>query len=122
MINRIHRFVGPNSLRFVYKQGATVRGPLFAVKSVANSRRRTYRAAVVVSRKVHKSAFGRNRIRRRLYEAIRGLEDDIAGPYDIVLTVFSDGVLDEPYDSLTAQLRKQLSQAGILARRLKSDA
>ena len=31
----------------------------------------TYRAAVVVSKKVHKSAVVRNRIRRRLYEITR---------------------------------------------------
>ena len=88
---------------------------MFAVKAVPNPRRRTYRAGVVVSRKVHKSAVARNRIRRRLYATLRALETEITEPYDIVLTVFSDGVLSEPLPSLTIQVRKQLSALGIIS-------
>lgn len=114
MISRAHRFHGYNSLRYVYSNGATTRGPLFAVKSIVNEKRDTYRLAVVVSRKVHKSAVARNRMRRRLYEAVRSLEADIARPYDIVLTVFGPAVLDEPYDKLQGQVRRQFGEAGIL--------
>lgn len=91
-----------------------VRGPLFAIKYVLNPRRKAYRLAVVVSRKVHKSAVARNRIRRRLYEIVRQLEEDIVQPYDIVITVFHGTVLEEPHSSLAKQLQKQLKQAGIL--------
>ena len=93
MISRQHRFRGYGSLKYVYKNGATVRGPLFAVKAIENPKRDSYRLAVVVSRKVNKSAVARNRIRRRLYEAVRQLEVDIIRPYDIVLTVFHNSVL-----------------------------
>lgn len=119
MISKAHRFRGPVSLRFVYRQGHTVRGPLFSTKTTLNNRRSSYRAAVVVSRKVHKSAVARNRIRRRLYETIRSFESDIAGPYDIVVTVFHDGVLKDSTQSLARQLKKQLSDAGVLAKRLQ---
>lgn len=95
-----------------------MRGPLFSIKSVLNNRRSTYRAAVVVSRKVHKSAVTRNRIRRRLYEILRQIEGDIAGPYDIVITVFHDGVLKDSADNLAVQLKKQLGDAGVLAKRV----
>jgi ribonuclease P protein component len=117
MISKIHRFIGPRSLRYVYQKGATTRGPLFAVKAVPNPRRRTYRLAVVVSRKVHKSAVARNRMRRRLYEIVRRLEADIVQPYDLVITVFSDKLLDESAQSLERQVRKQLMAAGVLASR-----
>lgn len=120
MISRAHRFHGYGSLRQVYQSGATVRGPLFAVKSLANPRRRTWRLAVVISRKVEKSAVARNRMRRRLYEAVGRLGEDIAEPYDIVLTVFSNELLHEPADSLATQVKNQLNAAGILGRRSKT--
>lgn len=114
MISRSHRFHGHNSLSYVYRNGQTTRGPAFSIKSVMNPRRQTYRAAVVISRKVHKSAIGRNRMRRRLYEAIRQLEPRITEPHDIVLTVFQDSLLEDPPEKLNRQLVSQLRQAGIL--------
>ena len=119
MISKEHRFAGQAGLRFVYRHGGTVRGPMFSIRSALNQRRSSYRAAVVISRKVHKSAVVRNRIRRRLYEAIRLLEKDIAGSYDIVINVFSDSVADEPVDSLKRQLKKRLAEAGVLAKRVR---
>lgn len=86
MISRLHRFHGHNSLSFVYRKGQTVRGPQLLLKFTANSRRQSYRVAVVVSRKVSKSAVTRNRIRRRIYETVRLLEPSIQEPYDLVFT------------------------------------
>lgn len=114
MISRAHRFHGHASLNFVYRSGKTIRGPLFAVRFAPNTRRESYRVAVVVSRKVHKSAVARNRIRRRLYAIVRQLEHQIADPYDIVIIVFSDSLLDRPNDSIAQQLKNQLKQAEIL--------
>lgn len=90
------------------------RGPWFGLKASPNPRRRSYRAAVVVSRKVNKSAVARNRIRRRLYEALRQLESDINGPYDIVITVFNDNLLAAPFGEITGQLKKLLKQLDII--------
>jgi ribonuclease P protein component len=114
MISRMHRFHGYNSLNFVYKNGSTTRGPLFAIKCVLNPRRKTYRVAVVVSKKVHKSAVARNRMRRRLYAAMQEFGPQINAPYDIVLTVFQESLLEEPPKSLVRQLKRQLEAAGIL--------
>ena len=114
MISRDHRFQGTNSLRYVYQKGKAVRGPLFSVKVAPNLRRKTYRAAVVVSRKVHKSAVARNRMRRRLYETVRNLEDSLDRPYDIVFTVYNEALLEEPANSLSRQVKNQLIAAGVL--------
>lgn len=114
MLSRKHRFRGYGSLKRVYRSGRTVRGPLFAVKVAPNPRRSEYRAAVVVSRKVNKSAVARNRIRRRLYEIIRETGVDISAPHDVVVVVFHDSVLEEPHKSLLRQMRKQLRQAGVI--------
>ena len=112
MISIKNRFHGYGSLKYVYRHGQTVRGPLFALKTVDNPKRKTYRLAVVVSKKVNKSAVARNRIRRRLYEAAR--EMGIEKPADIVLTVYNEAILDESWSNLNKQLKKQLKDAGII--------
>ena len=114
MVSREHRFHGLGSLRFVYGRGEIERGPVFLIKYVRNSRRDTYRVAVVVSKKVSKSAVVRNRIRRRLYEIIRDHQDNIKEPFDIVITVHNESVADMPSEKLKAQLLKQLKTASIL--------
>ena len=118
MITKTHRFHGRNSLRYVYQNGQTTRSPFFAIKSSLNPKRQNYRAAVIISRKIHKSAVARNRLRRRIYEIIRGLDKDIIKPYEIVLTIFSDQLIEESPKSLNRLIKKQLSEAGILAKRL----
>lgn len=120
MIAKEHRFTGQAGLRFVYRRGTSVRGPLFSIKCIRNQRRASYRAAVVISRKVHKSAVVRNKIRRRLYETISLIEADIAGPFDIIINVYQPSVADEPFESLERHLRKQLKEAGALAKRVKN--
>ena len=115
MIGRTHRFHGHNSLRFAYQNGKTVRGPLCALRYVRNERRSSYRLAVVVSKKVSKSAVVRNRIRRRLYEAFRELEPQVQMPYDLILTVFTEQVAEMPIDELRRALRAQCKQAGVLS-------
>ncbi len=107
MILRSHRFHGYNALRHVYSRGQTTRGSLFAIKYIVNQRRSDYRAAVVVSRKVHKSAVVRGRIRRRIYEIIRLHQDSIGQPYDIVITAFSDVLATMP----AAELQKSIVDA-----------
>lgn len=114
MISKKHRFHGHGSLKYVYQHGKTVRGPLTSLKFVENSRHDAYRLAVVVGKKVSKSAVKRNRIRRRLYEAVRTQENKITKPYDIVMTVFHENVLDLPSSQLQRLVRAQLGQAEII--------
>lgn len=114
MISRRHRFSGSGGLRRVYARGQTVRGPLFSVRYAPNDRTKYYRLAVVVSRKVCKSAVKRNRIRRRLYSAVRELASGVEQPFDIVITVFHDSILHTPHQDLTQQLKRQLKSADIL--------
>lgn len=114
MITAANRFHGHNSLNYVYRNGKTVRGPLFALKYTPNARRQTYRLAIVVSKKVHKTAVGRNRIRRRLYEVFRSYNDRITEPYDMVVSVFTDSLIDLPIEELRKAVFAQLRQAGII--------
>lgn len=114
MIARTHRFHGFNALKAVYQRGQTARSALFTTKYVVNPRRQTYRAAVVVSRKVHKSAVVRNRIRRRIYEVIRRHAAEFTGPYDVVVTVFSEQVATLNAAELEHTLVGQLQKARVL--------
>lgn len=114
MLTHIHRFHGHGSLRFVYKNGDTIRGRLVSVRYIVNPRRNHSRVSVVVSKKVLKSAVGRNRIRRRLYEIMRAHLPAIHRPYDIVLLVSSSDVATLPFAELETTVRNQLQEAGIL--------
>jgi ribonuclease P protein component len=74
MIARKHRFHSYGSLNSVYRQGQTARNPQLSLRYATRDPRKPYRVAVVVSRKVHKSAVVRNRIRRRIFEIVRQID------------------------------------------------
>jgi ribonuclease P protein component len=94
MFAKTHRFHGYGSLKAVYGRGKTVRGPVISLKYSTRDADKPYRVAVVVSRKVSKSAVVRNRIRRRIYEQVRQLSPAFPGGLDMVFTAYSDQVAD----------------------------
>lgn len=114
MISFKHRFHGHNSLRFVYAHGKTVRSSFVAVRVAENSHRSLYRCAVVVSKKISKSAVKRNRMRRRLYEIVRKNEQNIVASYDIVVTVYDERVATLPASELEDTVLKLLEKSGVL--------
>lgn len=120
MIDTSHRFQGHGSLRFVYQKGLTIRGPFCSLKYITNRRRTQYRLAIVVSRKVHKSAVVRNRIRRRMYEAFRKEAGRIIEPYDLVFTVYSDQLAEMPAEHLRAAVVEKLEKAGVFSTQASS--
>ena len=111
MISRAHRFHGYSSLRFVYKGGRTERGSLISLRYTENPRRKTWRAAVVVSRKVSKSAVVRNRIRRRIYEQVRLNKELVPGVFDLVFTVFSPQVDELSPEQISKQIKAIMKRA-----------
>lgn len=107
------RFHGHGSLRFLYKNAAAFRSHFFTIKLIKNPRRKRSRFSVVVSKKVHKSAVGRNRIRRRLYELLRAEYPKLNGVYDIALIVTNGETLGAESEDLRASLRSLLEQADV---------
>jgi len=85
---------------------------LFSVKYIENPHRSHPRIAVVVSKKVYKSAAKRNRIRRRVYEIIRPFLKS-ASAIDVAITVHLPEVLDVPHEELTIQLLPILDKIGL---------
>lgn len=113
MISSIFRFHGHNSLRYVYSNGKAVRSQPMTVKYVVNSRRTHPRFSVVVSKKVIKSAVGRNRIRRRLYEYLRLNTERLNDVYDIVIICTSAELRTLPSSQITEQLDQLFDKASL---------
>lgn len=108
-----YRFHGHGSLRYVYAHGQVVRSRLVTLKHSRHPKRKNPRVAVVVSKKVLKSAVGRNRIRRRLYEIMRHELPQFHHNQDVVLIVFSAEILTLPHEELKAAMKHLLASAGI---------
>lgn len=115
MIAQTHRFHGYGSLNSVYRSGQAVRGSLLSLRYATRDAHRPYRVAVVVSRKVHKSAVTRNRIRRRIYEVVRRQSDSIQSGTDLIFTVFNDRLAtvesQKLEDAITDLLRKSITKS-----------
>src|SRR5690606_15401680 len=113
MLSNKYRFHGPNSLRFAYRNGQTAHSRICKVKYTPNTRRSDSRFAVVVSKKVHKSAVGRNRIRRRFYEAIRHYIPRLKPGMDIVVVIVSGEALALPYDEISRTVEQLFREADL---------
>jgi len=109
VLARKHRFHGHGSLNYVYRRGKNARSP-YCVMRFVPGKYDTYRVAVVVNKKVAKSAPVRNRIRRRVYETIRLCADNLLTNQDIVVTVFDDRFLCAPYKEISQSIEQQLKQ------------
>jgi ribonuclease P protein component len=108
-----NRFHGHGSLKYVYTNGATVRSRLISLKHSTHPKRKEPRIAVVVSKKVIKSAVARNRIRRRIYETVRLELPKIKPSKDIVLIVFSSEMMTLPAKELTDTIQQLFSDGDI---------
>ena len=113
MLSRTHRFHGRGAIARLYANGKSVRTGSLALRYALNPRRRDYRAAVVVSRKVSKSAVVRNRIRRRIYEYVRILFVTIPEPYDLAFTVFDEKIASISPSELDEEVAKLVKKAGL---------
>jgi len=113
MIPFKNRFHGHNSLRFLYKNGKAVRSHIATLKSIHNPNRSEPRIAVVVTKKVHKSAIGRNRIRRRIYEQARQQMPKFNQDQDIVIIVSASEIITMPAGDLESEINDLFTQAGL---------
>ncbi len=109
MLNRQHRFHGYGSLRRVYSNSKSVRQPMITLRYASRTNSRPYRVAVVVAKKVNKSAVKRNRIRRRIYETIR-LSGVIPESTDLIFSVYSDQIIDMPQEELSKLVNELLTK------------
>lgn len=71
---------------------------------VSDTGRKASRFAVVVSKKVLKTAVGRNRIRRRIYEVVRLEMPKFGGQHDVLIMVFDKDIKDMAHHELKTLL------------------
>lgn len=114
MIPFKNRFHGHSSLNFVYKNGQAVHGQSVSVRYILNPHRDQSRVAVVVGKKIVKSAVRRNLIRRRLYEYASHRLLALGKVYDIVIIVKSSDSINMSHQEMTQQLDQVFHQAGII--------
>ena len=113
MLSKKYRFHSRGGVRYTYQNGKTIRGAKISLVFADNSRNKQ-RYAVVVSKKILKSAVGRNRIRRRVYEAIRLELPKIQKPVDCIFIINSKEILDTDFKDIQKKIRDLLKEANIL--------
>ena len=113
MISKKYRFHSRGGVRYTYQNGKTIRGAKISLVFADNSRNKQ-RYAVVVSKKILKSAVSRNRIRRRTYEAIRVQLPNIQKPVDCIFIVNSKDIFDIDFKELRTLIRDLLKEADII--------
>lgn len=110
MLPKDQRFHTQGAVRRVMMNGKPFRGRHIVVRST-QTRSPAARVAVIVSKKVYKSAVKRNRIRRRIYNIVRHEILHLKVPRDITITVFSPAVLVLDHPSLESELKTLLQSS-----------
>lgn len=112
MLAKKYRFHSRGGVKYTYQKGKTVRKPQMSLVFNENTRGFT-RVAVVVSKKVMKTAVGRNRIRRRVYEALRENFDLVPKERDYIFVVFDKKVEAMPYKELVKLLGELVAESKV---------
>jgi ribonuclease P protein component len=110
MLPRPHRLRSRREFQRVYRQGRSWAHPLLALHLLAGDSGK--RVGISVSKKVGKAA-GRNRVRRRLREAARGLLPDWKEGVDAVI-VARAAAAEAGYHDLAAALAELSRRARLL--------
>ena len=110
MLNKKYRFHSRGGVKYTYQKGKTIRTPSLSLVYNANERG-FQRFAVVISKKVLKSAVGRNRIRRRVYEAIRLESADFTAKQDNIFVIYSTDISTMPFTELRELIRNLLAES-----------
>ena len=112
MLSKKYRFHSRGGVRYVYQKGKTIRKPKMSLIFVENTRGFT-RLSVVVSKKVEKSAVRRNRIRRRIYEALRLNMEDIPKKTDYIFVVYSKDLMKMSFTEVEKLLGELVAEAKV---------
>lgn len=111
MTHRMEKLRKPQDFQRVYQEGRFLKSPLLVMHWLPNNE--TTRIGISVSRKVGKAVI-RNRVKRRLREAIRHLREEIPGGVDIIISARASAKdasffdLQEVLRDLMKRLREEL--------------
>lgn len=110
MLSKRYRFHSRGGVRYTYAHGKTIRTPKISLVHNQNDRG-FQRFAVVVSKKICKTAVGRNRIRRRVYEAIRLELPNFNAKRDNIFVVYSKDLAYMDFQELRKLIHSLLEQS-----------
>ncbi len=96
----------------MYQHGKTIRKSKMSLVFASNTRGYT-RVAVVVSKKVEKTAVGRNKIRRRIYEILRLNMNDIPKKVDYIFVVYDKKVATMSFKELEGMLGDLIKESRV---------
>ena len=114
MLSKLNRFHGHGSVRRAYRQGRSVRSAIGSLHYYGGVEIKKTKVAVVVSRKVDKSAVHRNRIRRRVYEQVRLAMPHFKHATELIFTVYLPETAIMPSESLHNEVQQLLKRANVL--------
>ena len=112
MLSKKYRFHSRGGVKYVYRKGKTIRRAKMSLVFCDNTRKFT-RFAVVVSKKVSKTAVSRNRIRRRVYEALRENFDLIPKERDYIFVVYNKDVGTMTWGELVKLLGELVAESKV---------
>lgn len=112
MLKQKYRFHSRGALNYLYKNADSYRSKLFAMRTL-RSNKQNPRFAVIVSKKIFKRAYGRNRMRRRIYEIIRSELPHLVLNQDTAFIIMTSEVMNAPHVELEDNIKQLLTQAGL---------
>lgn len=110
-MKRTYRLRRPDQFQRVRREGRSWGSPLLTLNAAAN-RRRMARSGFVVGKRIG-NAVERNRIRRRVREAVRLSYDWIAPGWDLVFIARSPSLSTVDFADIRSTIERLLRRAGI---------
>ena len=114
MLSTKNTFHSIKIINSVYKFGDNFTLNNISLRRIIRKTEYPTRVAVVVSKKINKSAVVRNRIRRRIYEIVRLLDLELNSRYDIVINVYNESVSEMNFEDLTQNIKELFIKAGCI--------
>lgn len=113
MLPKHHRLQLKGKLEKLKKEGRVVQGKHFALLLKKNKQKTNSQFAVIASKKIAKKAIERNHAKRRIFEAIREILENIKEGYEVVFLLKKPAVSNS-YSQIKEEVLHTFSEAGIL--------
>jgi ribonuclease P protein component len=112
MLSSNYRLKKKKDFTEVYKKGKKIYSHFFLMKFMKNNLD-TYRIGFVVSKRIVLKIVSRNKLKRRMREAVKFPQKSIKGSYDIIV-IAKPSAADQDYKIIKNDLKKLFEQANLL--------
>ena len=112
MLAKENRLTKDKEFEKVFKTGRSSYGKLLGIKAVANELPDS-RFGILVGIKVSKKAVERNKIKRRIREAIRARLENVKKGFDVVVITLPE-ILGKDYSEIERELENNLKRLRIV--------